>query len=62
MSDTLSRFILDETGVTAIQYGVIAACVALAILAVTANVAFRLNTTFARLESAIGHEVLIDPD
>jgi pilus assembly protein Flp/PilA len=61
MRKALSRFIAGEAGGTAIEYGLIAACISLALIATAQNVGSRLNTTFVRLESAIGGEVLIEP-
>jgi pilus assembly protein Flp/PilA len=41
-----SRFMSDESGVTAIEYGLIAAIVAVGIIAALGNVKTALQTTF----------------
>ena len=51
------QFIQDENGATAIEYGLIAALIAVAIIAALNNVAGSLNSNFTeiadRLDSAI---------
>lgn len=42
----LWRFLKDEDGVTAIEYGLIAALIAVAIIAAVETVGTNLNTTF----------------
>ena len=42
----LKRFLQDENGATAIEYGLIAAGIAVAIIAVVRGVGTNLNTTF----------------
>jgi len=43
----LSRFVTDDRGVTAIEYGLIAAGIAVAIVATIAALGTDLNTTFS---------------
>jgi pilus assembly protein Flp/PilA len=59
MRNTLPRFIANEAGTTAIEYGVIAACVAVVIVAAMHSIGTRLNTTFAQIESGLRGEVLV---
>lgn len=42
----VNRFIRDEEGVTAIEYGLLAALIAVAIIATVQGVGEALNTTF----------------
>jgi pilus assembly protein Flp/PilA len=42
----LRRFLRDESGATAIEYGLIAACIALAIIASVKGVSNNLKSTF----------------
>jgi pilus assembly protein Flp/PilA len=47
------RFLRDETAATAIEYGLIAACISVAIIAVVQNVGSKLNTTFTQVKNAL---------
>ncbi len=47
------RFLKDENGATAIEYGLIAAGVALAIITVIKGVGTKLNTTFSSISSQL---------
>jgi pilus assembly protein Flp/PilA len=49
----LKDLIRDEQGVTAIEYGIIAALVAVAIIASVTLVGGRLNATFTRVGNAL---------
>ena len=53
MSKLLARFLKDETGATAIEYGLIAAGIAVAIIAVVQGLGTNLNTTFGSVQTAI---------
>jgi pilus assembly protein Flp/PilA len=46
-------FIRDEKGATAIEYGLIAAGIAVAIISVVASLGSSLNTTFGSVASAL---------
>ena len=46
MKVLVTRFMNDESGATAIEYGLIAACIAIAIIAAVKGVATNLNPTF----------------
>jgi pilus assembly protein Flp/PilA len=47
------KFLKDENAVTAIEYGLIAAGVALAIITVIKGVGTKLNTTFSSISSQL---------
>jgi len=49
----LFRFLQDESGATAIEYGLIAACISVAIIAVVQGVGTKLTSTFTSVESAL---------
>ena len=47
-------FLKNESGATAIEYGLIAAGIAVAIIGALSNVKTGLNTTFSSISSALG--------
>ena len=49
----LVRFLKDDRGVTAIEYGLIAAGIAVAIIATVDALGTQLNTTFSSVSTAI---------
>ncbi|HEY5541857.1 MAG TPA: Flp family type IVb pilin [Candidatus Binatia bacterium] len=49
----LNSFLRDESGATAIEYGLIAACISVAIIAVVQGVGTKLNTTFTKIDTAL---------
>jgi pilus assembly protein Flp/PilA len=51
MVRNLRAFLKDESGATAIEYGLIAAGIALAIITVVKGVGTKLNTTFTTISS-----------
>jgi pilus assembly protein Flp/PilA len=53
MSNLLKRFATDESGATAIEYGLIAAGISVAIIAVVQGVGSKLNTTFGSVQGAL---------
>ena len=53
MKRTLLNFLSDESGATAIEYGLIAAGIALAILAVVNGVGTNLNEKFTSINSSL---------
>jgi pilus assembly protein Flp/PilA len=53
MSITLKRFLADEQGATAIEYGLIAAGISIAIVTVVVGVGSKLNTTFTSVQTAL---------
>ena len=48
----LARFFADETGATAIEYGLIAAGISVAIIATVVGLGSKLNTTFTSVNNA----------
>ena len=53
MKTLFSRFVKDESGATAIEYGLIAAAISVAIIAVVQGLGTKLNTTFSSVSSAL---------
>jgi pilus assembly protein Flp/PilA len=53
MKTVFSRFFKDEYGATAIEYGLIAAGIAVAIIAVVQGLGQNLNGTFATISNAL---------
>jgi pilus assembly protein Flp/PilA len=49
-----TRFMKDESGATAIEYGLIAACISVAIIAVVQGIGTNLNATFTSVKDALG--------
>jgi pilus assembly protein Flp/PilA len=49
----LIRFAKDETAATAIEYGLIAAGIAVAIITVAKGLGTKLNTTFTSVQTAL---------
>ena len=47
------RFVSDDSAATAIEYGLIAAGIALAVIAVVSGLGTQLNTTFGSVSSAL---------
>jgi pilus assembly protein Flp/PilA len=47
------RFLHDDKGATAIEYGLIAAGIAVAIIAVVQGLGTQLNTTFSAVSAAL---------
>ena len=53
MTNLVTRFVNDESGATAIEYGLIAAGISVAIIAVVQGLGSKLNTTFTSVQSAL---------
>ena len=53
MSKLLVRFMNDESGATAIEYGLIAAGIALAIIAVVNGLGTNLNNKFTSINTSL---------
>ena len=53
MKKTLKNFWVDESGATAIEYGLIAAGIALAIITVVNGLGSKLNTKFGSISSSL---------
>ena len=54
MKSVVTRFLRDESGATAIQYGLIAAGIAVAIITVVKGLGTRLKATFTSVQNALG--------
>ena len=50
---TLIRLLRDDKGATAIEYGLIAAGISVAIIAVVQGLGSKLNTTFTSVQNAL---------
>ncbi|MHB8268134.1 Flp family type IVb pilin [Bradyrhizobium sp.] len=50
---TIKRFLRDETAATAIEYGLIAAGISLAIIAIVNGLGARVNTKFTAINSSL---------
>jgi pilus assembly protein Flp/PilA len=50
---TLLRFLSDQSGATAIEYGLIAAGIALAIIAVVNGLGTNLNDKFSQINTSL---------
>jgi pilus assembly protein Flp/PilA len=53
MKNLISRFVKDESGATAIEYGLIAAGISLAIIAVVNGLGTNLNAKFTSINSSL---------
>jgi pilus assembly protein Flp/PilA len=49
----IQRFLADESGATAIEYGLIAAGIALAIIVVVNGLGAKLNTKFTAINNSL---------
>jgi pilus assembly protein Flp/PilA len=50
---TIKRFLSDETAATAIEYGLIAAGISLAIIAIVNGLGAKLDTKFTAINSSL---------
>jgi pilus assembly protein Flp/PilA len=50
------RLAADQSGVTAIEYGLIAALIAVAVITVMGTVGTDLSTTFSKIDSSLRYE------
>jgi len=53
MKNLIARFVKDESGATAIEYGLIAAGISLAIIAAVNGLGGKLNTNFNSINSSL---------
>jgi pilus assembly protein Flp/PilA len=53
MKNLVARFVKDESGATAIEYGLIAAGIALAIIAAVQGVGKQMSTNFGTISSSL---------
>jgi pilus assembly protein Flp/PilA len=54
MQNLIARFVKDESGATAIEYGLIAAGISLAIIAVVNGLGTSLKTKFDAISTSLG--------
>jgi len=55
MKALLARFLADESGATAIEYGLIVALIAVVIIGAVTTLGTNLNSSLTTAGSAIGH-------
>ena len=55
MQNLVTRFIKDESGATAIEYGLIAALISVALIAGAKAIGTNLNTKFGEVATAVGN-------
>jgi pilus assembly protein Flp/PilA len=53
MKNLIARFVKDQSGATAIEYGLIAAGISLAIIAVVNGIGSSLNTKFSSINTSL---------
>jgi pilus assembly protein Flp/PilA len=53
MTNLFSRFVRDESGATAIEYGLIAALIAVVIITVVGSVGTNLSNTFGSVAGSV---------
>jgi pilus assembly protein Flp/PilA len=53
MNSLVKRFVKDESGATAIEYGLIAAGISVAIIAAVKGLGTQLNTTFSTVTTQL---------
>jgi pilus assembly protein Flp/PilA len=53
MKNLVSRFVKDESGATAIEYGLIAAGIAVAIITAVNGLGTKLNGTFTSISNSL---------
>jgi pilus assembly protein Flp/PilA len=54
MKNLVTRFVSDESGATAIEYGLIAAGISVAIIAVVNTLGSQLTNTFSDISTKLG--------
>lgn len=55
MTNFVARFVKDESGATAIEYGLIAMLISVAIIGILQGVGSNLLTTFTSVNNALSH-------
>ena len=53
MKNLFTRFVSDESGATAIEYGLIAAGISVAIISVVSGLGTQLDATFEKVKTAL---------
>ena len=54
MKNLIARFVKDQSGATAIEYGLIAAGISVAIISVVNTLGTKLVTTFSNISTQLG--------
>ena len=54
MTKLIKRFVQNESGATAIEYGLIASLIAVAIIAILTTLGGNLSTTFSKVSDQLG--------
>ena len=54
MKNLISRFVRDESGATAIEYGLIAALISVVIIGVLTTIGTNLSSKFGSVATALG--------
>jgi pilus assembly protein Flp/PilA len=54
MTNLISRFVRDESGATAIEYGLIAALIAVVIITALTTIGTKLSATFTSVSAKLG--------
>ena len=54
MTKFMTRFSKDESGATAIEYGLIVALIAVVIITAVTTIGTKLNTTFTNVSNKLG--------
>jgi pilus assembly protein Flp/PilA len=55
MKSLLNRFVKDESGATAIEYGLIAALISVVCITVWTNIGTNMNTKFGSVKTALSN-------
>ncbi len=53
MQNLFARFVKDESGATAIEYGLIAALISVGIITSVASIGTKLSTAFSAIDSGL---------
>jgi pilus assembly protein Flp/PilA len=53
MTNLISRFVRDESGATAIEYGLIAALIAVVVITALTSIGTNLNTKFTSIATSL---------
>ena len=53
MTKFMNRFLKDESGATAIEYGLIVALIAVVIVAMVGSIGTKLNTAFTKIDGQL---------
>jgi len=54
MKNLVSRFVKDESGATAIEYGLIASLIGVAVITVVSQTGTNLGSTFTKIKNNLG--------